>query len=484
MKHVYSLTFFCLLSLFSVAQQDTNTNYSLSTTKANIHIDKQKIQYTATTGYFQLENKTGKHIADVFHVSYIKNNVSDNKDRPVTFVFNGGPGSSSVWLHMGALGPKRIRMNTNGNAEPAPYTLIDNSYSWLDVTDLVFIDPVGSGFSKAKEGEDSKSFFGYKNDIESVGDFIRLWLVKNKRWGSPKYLAGESYGTTRACGVSDYIMSTYGIHLNGISLISPALNFQTLREYSDNDFPYIFNLPVYTRTAQYHNKFSDAKNSDTSLVSQAEKFALETYSVALLKGDLLSTQEKYAIAEKLAYFTSIPTDIFIQNNLRIPSWKFRKLLLASEHSLIGRFDTRLTMPAPLKNRDYASEDPSFTEINGAFTTGFNEYVQKELDYTNTLPFYSIGNVHPWKYGDGKYLNVTDELRTTMFTNPHMKVWVANGLYDLATSYFGAEYAIQHMNLPHELSENITCTYYNAGHMMYLVEQELQQLKNDAREFYK
>ena len=482
MKYIITVIAICI-SLSTFSQQDSSTMYKLSTQKAQTTIKGKKIEYTATAGYFQLENKKGKHIADMFHVSYIQNSDSNKETRPVTFVFNGGPGSASVWLHMGALGPKRIQMKEDGNAEPAPYSIITNEYSWLDLTDLVFIDPVGSGFSKAKDGEDAKQFYGYENDIESVGDFIRLWLVKNNRWGSPKYIAGESYGTTRACGVAHYILDTYGLHINGISLISPALNFETLREYSDNDFPHIFNLPVYTKTAQYHKALTDKRNTDTTLVSQAEKFALETYSVALLKGDLLSTKEQYAIAEELAFYTGISAETYLQHNLRIPSWKFRKLLLASDKKLIGRFDTRLTMPDPLLNRDYASEDPSFTQINGAFATAFNTYIQNDLQYTNTLPFYTIGNVHPWKYGDGKYLNVTEELRNTLYNNPHMTIWLANGTYDLATSYFGAEYAINHMNLNSELKDNIYFTYYNAGHMMYLVQSELIQLKKDAVKFY-
>ena len=452
-------------------------------TKSQVVIQGKTIQYTARTGYMQYKDSEGKHTANIFYVAYIKQNEPNIKKRPVTFVFNGGPGSSAVWLHMGALGPRRIQMAADGNAIESPYAIIPNEYSWLDLTDMVFIDPVGSGFSRPVEGEKAEQFYGYENDIKTVGEFIRLWTVQNKRWGSPKYIAGESYGTTRACGVTDYLMSEHGMYINGVSLISAALDFQTLREFPNNDAPYIFNLPVYTYTAQFHQVFNDSRNTDTLLVQNAETFAIQTYSVALLQGDRLSQEEKVAIAKKLSYFTGIPTETFLTHNLRIPSWMFRKLLLESRGLLVGRFDTRLTMPDPLQHRDYASEDPSFTLINSAFATAFNEYVQTELQYTNELPFYVIGNVHPWKYGDGKYLNVTPQLRNSLYKNPYMNIWVANGKYDLATSYFGAEHAISQMNITQELRKNIHFTYYEAGHMMYLLESELKAFRKDAELFF-
>ena len=452
-------------------------------TTNRVSIQGKTISYTATTGYLKVTNDEGKHIGNMFHVSYVKQNVTDYKNRPVTFVFNGGPGSSSVWLHMGVMGPYRIQMAADGNAEKAPFRLVQNNYSWLDLTDLVFIDPIGSGFSRPAQDEKADQFYGYENDIVSVSEFIRLWVVQNKRWGSPKYIAGESYGTTRACGVADRLTNEYGMFINGLSLISAALNFQTLREFTDNDFPFIFNLPVYTLTAQYHKVFDEQKNNDADLVKRAETFALEEYSVALLKGGLLEDDEKLNIAHKLSYFTGIPAEVYLTHNLRIPSWMFRKMLLESEGKIVGRFDSRLAMPDPLPNRDFASKDPSYTQIHGAFATGFNEYVQGRLQYANELPFYVIGNVRPWKFGDGKYLNVTPQLRKTMFVNPHMKVWVANGLYDLATSYFGAEYAVNHMNLPAELQKNIWFTYYDAGHMMYLLESELRAFRKDSESFF-
>ncbi len=477
------LSFTFIFSSFLVLAQETKIDTPI-TTKSQLVINGKTIQYTAHTGYIQYKNTEGKHTANMFHVSYIKQNEPNKKNRPVTFVFNGGPGSSSVWLHMGAIGPRRIKMAADGNAIESPYAIIPNEYSWLDLTDLVFIDPVGSGFSRPVEGEKAEQFYGYDNDIKTVSEFIRLWTVQNNRWGSPKYIAGESYGTTRACGVTDYLMTEYGMYINGISLISAALDFQTLREFQNNDKPYIFNLPVYTYTAQFHKVFNDERNTDTLLVKKAETFAIQTYSVALLKGDLLSDEEAMKIAQELSYFTGISTETFLKHNLRIPSWMFRKLLLESRKQIIGRFDTRLTMPDPLQQRDFAAEDPSFTLINSAFATAFNEYVQTELQYTNELPFYTIGNVHPWKYGDGKYLNVTPQLRNSLYKNPYMKVWIANGKYDLATSYFGAEHAISQLNIPKELQKNIHWTYYNAGHMMYLLESELILLRKDAESFFK
>jgi len=470
--------------VFVNAQEKTPETQDLVTTKSSVQVGGKTINYTATTGYMPIKGADDKHVGNMFFVAYIKDGETNTKQRPVTYVFNGGPGSASVWLHIGALGPKRLKMAEDGNAIPAPYKLVNNDQTWLDLTDLVFIDPIGTGFSKAVEGEKAGQFYGFKNDISSVSQFIRLWTVKNERWGSPKYLAGESYGTTRACGVADYLMEEYGMYLNGITLISSALDFQTLRENEGNDLPYITNLPVYTATSQYHNVLSDKANVDTSIVSKAEQFAINRYSVALLKGDLLSIKEKSGIAQELSYYTGISVDEFLKNNLRIPTWKYRKLVLDKSDLLVGRYDSRMTMSDPSKGRDYATEDPSFTQISGAFATAFNEYVQAELDYTNESTFHVIGNVRPWKFEDDKYLTVAPHLRNAMFVNPHMKVWLANGKYDLATSYFGTEYTINHLNLTPELSKNLSFTYYNAGHMMYLLESELVQLKKDAVEFYK
>lgn len=486
MKQIWFTLFLLHLVILAGAQTKSSSSsmpQGVVSSQSSVVIQGKTISYTATTGYMNVENKEGKHKADMFYVAYIKQGEPTIKNRPITFVFNGGPGAASVWLHLGALGPKRVKMSADGNAEKPPYTLISNEYSWLDMTDLVFIDPVGTGFSKPAEGEKAEQFYGFDNDIAWVSDFIRQWISDNNRWGSPKYVAGESYGTTRACGVVDYLMEEYNMYFNGISLISCALDFQTLREFENNDLPMICNLPVYTHAALYHKRITTSGVSEEEFIQQAETFALNEYATALLKGDKLTDAEKQAIAKALEKYSGISADIYLQHNLRLPSYKFRKYLLDNNDKLIGRYDARLTMHDPLNNRDYAADDPSYTEISGALGTAFNEYVRTDLKYKNNLPFYVIGNVYPWKFADGKYLNVYNQLRSALFTNPHMNVWIANGVYDLATSYFGTQYFVNHLNLPQELKNNISMTYYKGGHMMYFIESELKKLKEDARKLY-
>ena len=481
MKKLFVTSLFVGLFIFCHAQDTCKT----VKTTGHVSINNKTVNYEATTGFLPLKDKSQKPIANIFYVAYTKSDVSDVRTRPVTFVFNGGPGSASAWLHMGAIGPKKVMTTEYGKVEMPPKTLslVNNDYCWLDITDLVFIDPVGCGFSKPIGDIKPDQFYGYENDIKMTGDFINQWTSQNKRWGSPKFLAGESYGTTRACGVADYMTDTYNMYFNGITLMSCALDFETLREYETNTLlPYICNLPVYAELAIYHEVITPEKTAD-EFVEDVEEFAMNEYALALLKGDLLSINEKYAMAKKMESLIGINADIILDNNLRIPSWKFRKLLLDKQNLLIGRYDGRLTMPDPKNDRDYASEDPSATELSGAISATFNDYVRNELNFPIDDRFYLIGDVRPWKYVDGKYLNVTPELRYSMFVNPNMEILVANGRYDLATSYFGTTYAINHMNLPPILQNRITFTYYNGGHMMYLVPSELKKLKDDISKMY-
>lgn len=481
MKKIFVTSIFVSIFLFCQAQ-DTSR---IVKTQGHVSINNKTVNYEATTGFLPLKDKNQKPIANIFFVAYTKSDVSDVRTRPVTFVFNGGPGSSSAWLHMGAIGPKKVVTSEYGKVEMPPKTLslVNNDQCWLDITDLVFIDPVGCGFSKPIGEEKADQFYGYENDVKMTGDFINQWTSQNKRWGSPKFLAGESYGTTRACGVADYMTDTYNMYFNGITLLSCALDFETLREYDTNLLlPYICNLPVYAELAIYHEVITPEKTAD-EFVEDVEEFAMNEYAIALLKGDLLSINEKYALAKKMESLIGINADIIFDNNLRIPSWKFRKLLLDKQNLLIGRYDGRLTMPDPKNDRDYASEDPSATELSGAISATFNDYVRNELNFPIDERFYLIGDVRPWKYADGKYLNVTPELRYSMFVNPNMEILIANGRYDLATSYFGTTYAINHMNLPPILQNRITFTYYNGGHMMYLIPSELKKLKDDVSKMY-
>ncbi|MBK8806141.1 MAG: peptidase S10 [Bacteroidales bacterium] len=483
-KHIFLVVFILIqIQLFS---QDSIQNLTKNTvvTNGSVIINGKPIAYTATTGYLKYIDNTGKHTANMFFVYYSKNGVTDISKRPITYAFNGGPGSTSVWLHLGALGPKRIKMSELGDALTPPYELINNEYSWLDLTDIVFIDPVGTGFSQAEKNEKSTDFYGYDNDVMAVSEFIRLFTNSYKRWSSPKYLVGESYGTTIAVGITKYLIDEYGMYLNGISLVSCALTFQTFREVYGNDLPYICSLPAFTATALYHNKLNVSLSTNIKeTIAKAEDFALNGYATALLKADLLSPEKKMDIAKQYAEFTGLNADYIYNSNLRVPSYRFRKELLRDKGISVGRFDSRLTIHQEDLITDYESNDPSYHRIMAAFGTSFNAYVRNELQYTNNLPFKVLSDVHPWKFGDGKFLDVTGDLRESIIKNPAMKVWVANGIYDLATTYFSTEYAIHHLNLPLDLKPNLSKTYYMAGHMMYLHTPSLIEFKKDAVNFY-
>lgn len=472
-------TILILLIGVKLFAQDSSNIYNTKITSHSLATGTGSINYEAEAGYMKWQDASGEYKANFFFVAYTKQGESN---RPITFCFNGGPGSSSLWLHMGALGPQRVVMTDFGDAPKPPHTVIDNEYSWLAWTDLVFIDPVNTGYSRATEEKNKSDFFGYENDIKSVGEFIRLYTSSKKRWGSEKYLAGESYGTTRAVGVSKYLIDEHGMHLNGICLISCALNFAAFREYEGNDMPYIANLPVFAASAYYYKKLEESLMVDLSLtLAEVEEFALNEYTVALAKGDALSAEEMEKVAAQLARYTGISKQFYIDNNLRVKAYRYRKQLL--EGMVIGRFDTRMSITDIDPVNDYSSYDASFTKIKGAFSSAVNDYIAKDLKYENYLPYEIIGDVYPWKYPNGYYLNVIEDLEHSLLVNPDMKVWIASGYYDLATSYFGTQLSINQGFIPKELKENITYTYYPAGHMMYLEKSSLFQFTQDAKTFY-
>lgn len=458
-------------------------------TKHSVTIKGQLINYTATTGYLQLKNEDGKPKANIFFTAYTKDGVSDKSKRPITYTFNGGPGSSSVWLHMGLLGPKRVVMTDKGDVLPPPYSYVNNEYSWLDKTDLVFLDPVTTGYSRAVTGESDKQFHGYVEDLQSMGDAIQLFSSKYERWNSPKFLAGESYGTTRAAGLSDYLQSRHKFYLNGVILISSILNMQTARFDIGNDYPFPLFLPTYAATAWYHKKLSaDLQQKDLkSFLKEVEDFAIEEYNIALLKGSELTGQDYEKIVDKLNRYTGLSKEYIRQTNLRIDIHKFDKELRRTEGLTVGRLDSRFT------GIDYNDVgvtpefDPSNTgTISGPYSAAINHYVRAELKYKNDLPYEILGGrVNPWNYNNvqNRYLNVAEDLRTAMSNNPHLKVWVLCGYYDLATPYFAAEYTFNTMGLRPEQRKNVNFTYYEAGHMIYIHKPSLVQTKIDADKLY-
>lgn len=456
-------------------------------TRHQVTINGKAVSYTATAGYMVMKDEDGNHKANIFYVAYAKEGEPNTAKRPITFTFNGGPGSSSVWLHLGAVGPKRVVMSDIGESPPPPYALEDNQYSWLDLTDLVFIDPVTTGFSRPAVGEDPKQFHGYQQDLESVGEFIRLYTSKNGRWMSPKFLAGESYGTTRAAGLAGYLQDRYGMYMNGIILISSILNFETARFDVGNDLPYVLFLPTYTATAWYHKQLApDLQQDLQAALREAREFASNAYSLALMKGDKLDGDERNAVVAQLSRFTGLSKDYVERTNLRIVIHRFTKELLRDKRRTVGRLDSRFTGI----DRDAAGErgefDPSYdATIYGPYTAMLNDYLKKELKVENELPYEILtGRVQPWPMSQGSYLNVAEPLRKAMSANDHLKVFVGCGYYDLATPFAASEYTFDHLQLDPSLRGNITISYYESGHMMYIHKPSLVQLKSDIATFYK
>ena len=456
-------------------------------TKHSVVIDGERIAYTATAGTLLLKSEEGDAKASIFYIAYTRDDVTDPASRPLTFSFNGGPGSSSVWMHLGMLGPRIVQMGEDGAVPAPPYKLVDNPYSLLDVTDLVFIDPVSTGFSRPVKGEKADQFHGYESDIESVGDFIRLITTRMQRWSSPKFLIGESYGTTRAAGLAGHLQQRHGMVLNGALLISVILNFQTARFVVGNDLPYILFLPTYTATAWYHRRLpADLQSQPLRAVLDAvEAFALGDYSTALIKGAALPAAEQSAIAAQLARFTGLSREYIERTNLRVNIFRFTKELLREGRRTVGRIDSRFTGA----DRDAAGEmfeyDPSISATQGLYTATLNDYLRRELRFESDLPYEILTGLYlKWDYSkhQNQYLNVAETLRKTMSQNPYLKVFVANGYYDLATPYFATEYTFNHLEIEPSLQQNITMAWYEAGHMMYVHQPSLVQIKADMAAF--
>src|SRR5436305_1849891 len=370
-----------------------------------------------------------KKKAKVFYVAYTRTDVgNDPSKRPITYSFNGGPGSASVWLHLGALGPRRTELTDRGEAPLAPYRLVDNEATWLDATDLVFIDPVSTGYSRSAAGEDPKQFHGFKEDLASVGDFIRLYTSRNARWASPKFIIGESYGTTRAAGLSDYLQERYGFYVNGIILVSSILDFSTARFAPGNDRPYPLFLPTYTAAACYHKKLpADLQNKPLQdVLKESENFASNKYLLALNRGDQLDENQRKELAADLARFTGLPADAIAQHNFRIPARRFFFDLLKDKNRSIGRYDARFTGIRYDPGTEESDFDPSYEAVYGPYTAMMNDYLRRELKFESDLPYEMIADVRPWNYANvaqNQYLDVAEDLKKAMSRNPYLKLWV-------------------------------------------------------------
>jgi carboxypeptidase C (cathepsin A) len=452
-------------------------------TRHTITIKGGELAYTATAGKLPIQNDAGETEAQIFFVAYTAANPSRDVKRPLLFIFNGGPGAASIWLHLGTVGPRIVRMLPDGRMPPPPFSLEDNDTTWLEWADLVFIDPVGTGYSRATKADLTKKFTTVESDLDSMGRFIRLYLGRYERWGGPLFLAGESYGAFRAAGLSEYLLE-HGIALNGIVLISSVMNMQTVSFDHGNDLPYTLFLPSYTATAWYHKKLAPPFQADLDkTLAQAESWAATEYTAALFQGDSLPSAKRREVADKLAEFTGLDASFIANNDLRIDSRSFVRELLRDRRQMVGYMDSRFTAP-DLDTSTHHGFDPTVATIRPPYTDAFNRYIRTELGYKSDLEYFVLGGgVGHWDWeAKNSYADTSDNLRNSFAKNPYMKLFVAMGLFDLATPHFSSTYTLNHLGLTPELQKNISIHHYRAGHMVYLNSTSRGELNRDVKEF--
>jgi carboxypeptidase C (cathepsin A) len=462
-------------------------------------IGGKKLEYTATCGTVVLrdfdadddskerKSRGDKSRATIFFTAYTLKNAKGAETRPLTFSFNGGPGSSSVWLHLGILGPQRVATDDMGNSPAPPYSLVDNEYSLLEVSDLVFIDPVGTGYSRVAEGERVAEFHEYQRDLDAVGEFIRLYLTRYSRWGSPKYMIGESYGTTRASGLSLHLQDKHDIFLNGVMLVSLAVDLQTLSFDSGNELPYPLFLPTYAATAWYHKALSPAlqKKPLADVIKETEAFAMNVYSVALLQGSRLAPNERERIAVQLARHTGLSKEYVLRCDLRPEPFRYFKELLRDRGQTVGRLDTRFVGHDRDDAGEHPESDPMLANLIGAYAAGINQVLRDTLKYEADAPYVvhaPIWDKWTWKDFANKYVNVGDSLRRAMQANPHMRVYVASGYYDLGTPHAAGDYTLSHLGLRPHMQKNVQVSYFESGHMMYIHKPSLARMAAELKAF--
>ena len=450
----------------------------------SVTINGQKMDYTAIAGTILLRDGDDKPTAKIFYVSYTKDGVQNASQRPLTFSFNGGPGAASVWMHLGLLGPRRVVLKDDGSPYPPPYQLIDNEYSLLDESDLVFIDPVSTGFSRAVKAEEAKKFHSVEADLRSVGTFIRLYTTRNARWNSPKFIIGESYGTTRAAGLTGELRDRQRIDVNGVMLVSTVLNFETIAFSRGNDLPYVLYLPSYTAAAWYHQKLAPdlQKLTLAQVMAKAEAFAAGDYNHVLLLGNAQSAEARRSAVKELARLTGLTEELVERSNLRLPISRFAVELLRAQNRVIGRFDARYVGYTRDRLSPGMEYDPTLEAVAGVFASTFNQYVREELNYKSDLP-YEILTSLSWDWGEqNRYLNVAETLAESLTRNPYLRVHVSTGLYDLATPWAAVNYTFNHLLMDPALVKNVTLDNYSAGHMMYLNLADLKKQKADLARF--
>ena len=428
-------------------------------------------------------NDAGETEAQIFFVAYTAENPPAGRPRPLMFAFNGGPGAAAVWLHLGTMGPRRVEMLPDGRMPAPPFRLVDNEFSWLDRADLVFIDPVGTGYSRAAKPELTAKFSAVRADVETMGKFIRLYLGRYERWKSPLFLVGESYGAFRAAGLAEYL-AEHGVALNGTILVSSIMNLQTTSFDQGNDLPYMLFLPSYTATAWYHNKLAPTYQADLDkTLAEAEEWAATEYLTALAKGDRLAPEARRRVADRLAAFTGLDPGYVENRDLRIDSRSFVRDLLRDRSQFVGTMDSRFTA-ANLEPAASSGFDPTVAIIRPPYTAMVNSYLREELGYRSDLEYFVLGGgIGHWDWeAKNSYADTSENLRTTFAKNPYMKLFVASGLFDLATPHFATDYTLSHLGLTPALQKNMTVRRYRAGHMMYLDAGSLSALKKDIGEF--
>jgi carboxypeptidase C (cathepsin A) len=443
-----------------------------------------RVTYAAETGMLPILKPDGASRASVFYVAYTRQGMTNAAARPVTFCFNGGPGSASVWLHLGALGPRRAKMNDDGSLPAPPFSLTDNEYSILDTSDLVFIDPVATGFSRAAKDEKAEQFFGDDADLDCIGEFIRLWTTRHERWLSPKYLCGESYGVFRAAGLASHLQGRYGLYLNGLILVSGVLDFATIYDVPGNDIPYPLILPAYTAAAFYHKRLPPDLQADLDkALAESREFARGEFTTALHQGAALSDDEKQKVVIELSRLTGLTSDVIKDNNLRIDESVFRKQLLHDEGLILGAYDARLTGRDGDPAAQGAGFDPSSVAVMGPFSAAMNSYVRSELKFEDDLPYELLAGVQPWNYGAGNtYANAGERLASVMNQEPYLKILVLGGRCDLVCPIDTVHYSLDHMGLAPEQRTNIIYAEFDAGHMMYINHPDLQKLHAEVEKF--